>query len=84
MRWLCLIDKTGSSFVETGENVAVEPQVFHLLLRLMENRDRVVTDEIIEKIGKSRIISDSAISSRIKSARRGVGEDGKLQSHPDR
>ena len=43
----------------------------------MENRDRVVTDEIIEKIGKSRIISDSAISSRI--SRRGE-ESAKMAS----
>jgi DNA-binding response OmpR family regulator len=63
------------------ENVAVEPQVFDALRLLMEIRDRIVTRaEIIEKIWKRRIVSDSAISSRIKSARSAVGDDGKLQS----
>ena len=34
-----------------GEPIAVEPQVFDLLIFLVENRDRVVTkDDLIEKI----------------------------------
>src|SRR5712671_5790768 len=75
-----LIDKDRFEIRRDGENVAVEPQVFDLLLLLLENRDRIVTrDEIIEKIWKGRFISDSAISSRIKSTRSAVGDDGKLQ-----
>ena len=53
-----------------GVVVAVEPQVFALIRLLVENRDRVVTkDEIVEKVWNGRIVSDSAISSRVKSAR---------------
>lgn len=64
-----------------GECVSVEPQVFDLLLQLIENRDRIVTrDEIIEKIWKGRIVSDAAVSSRIKAARQAVGDNGKAQS----
>ena len=63
-----------------GEVVAVEPQVFALLLLLVESRERMVSrDEIIEKVWDGRIVSDSAIDSRIKSARRALGDDGKTQ-----
>lgn len=60
--------------------VALEPQVFSLLLLLVENRDRMVSkDEIIEKVWDGRIVSESAVTSRIKSARRALGDDGKSQ-----
>ncbi|WP_299654248.1 winged helix-turn-helix domain-containing protein [uncultured Tateyamaria sp.] len=54
-----------------------EPQVFALLRHLIENRDRVVSrDEIFEVIWKDRIVSDAALSSRIKAARAAIGDDG--------
>lgn len=64
-----------------GQAVPAEPQVFALLRLLVENRARVVTkDEIVEKIWNGRIVSDSAISSRVKSARRLIGDDGRAQA----
>lgn len=63
-----------------GAPVAVEPQVFALLRLLIENRDRMVSkEEIIEKVWNGRNISDAAIASRIKSARRAIGDDGRAQ-----
>ncbi len=63
-----------------GGVIAVEPQVFALLVYLVEERDRVVSkDEIVEKIWDGRIVSDSAVSSRIKSARQALGDDGVSQ-----
>ncbi len=63
-----------------GEALAIEPQVFALLLLLIENRERMVSkDEVIEKIWAGRIVSDSAIASRIKSARRVLGDSGAEQ-----
>jgi TolB-like protein len=60
-----------------GRVCSVEPQVFALLVLLVENRDRLVTkDEIIEKVWDGRIVSDAAIASRIKSARKALGDDG--------
>ena len=65
-----------------GEGVAVEPQVFALILLLVENRERLVSkDEIIEKVWDGRIVSDSAVASRIKSARQALGDDGKTQKY---
>lgn len=63
-----------------GEASRLEPQVFALLSLLIENRDRVVSkDEIIEKIWEGRVVSDAALSSRIKSARQALGDDGQAQ-----
>ncbi|HLZ79549.1 MAG TPA: winged helix-turn-helix domain-containing protein [Sphingomonas sp.] len=63
-----------------GSAVAVEPQVLSILLLLVDHRDRLVTkDEIIETIWKGRIVSDSAIASRIKSARHALLDDGHQQ-----
>ncbi len=64
-----------------GEPRAVEPQVFALLAYLAEHRDRLVSrDELFEKLWEGRVVSDSALASRIKSARQAVGDDGKSQS----
>jgi len=58
-----------------GERVALEPQEFALLLLLVENRERVLSrDEIIEKVWDGRVVSDSAMSSRIKTLRRASGK----------
>ncbi|MDI1253062.1 winged helix-turn-helix domain-containing protein [Thermomonas sp.] len=58
----------------------VEPQVFSLLALLVGNRERVVSrDEIIENVWDGRVVSDSAIDSRIKSARQALGDDGTTQ-----
>ena len=64
-----------------GVVLAIEPQVFSLLRLLIENRSRVVTrDELIEKVWNGRIVSESAISSRVKSARQSIGDDGRAQA----
>jgi TolB-like protein len=57
-----------------------EPQVLSLLFLLVENRDRLVSkDELLATVWDGRIVSDSAISSRIKSARQLLGDDGEAQ-----
>ncbi len=74
------IDTDAYEVRRDGSPVAVEPQVFDLLVLLVQNPDRIVTrDEIIERVWKGRIVSDTAISSRIKAARRAIGDDGKAQ-----
>ena len=64
-----------------GEPVAVEPQVFDVLAYLVERRDRVVTkEEMLDNIWGDRFVSESALTSRLKSARRAVGDDGRAQA----
>ena len=75
-----LIDPETYEIREDGRPVPVEPQVFDLLIMLIENRQRTVSkDEIIEQVWKGRIISDATLSSRIKSARQALGDDGSAQ-----
>ncbi|HZP70737.1 MAG TPA: winged helix-turn-helix domain-containing tetratricopeptide repeat protein [Pseudolabrys sp.] len=60
-----------------SEPIAVEPQVFDLLVYLVENRDRVVSkDDLIGSIWGGRAVSDSTLTSRINAARKAVGDSG--------
>jgi TolB-like protein len=62
------------------EIVHVEPQVFDVLIYLIENRDRVVTkDEIFAAVWRRRIVSETTLSSRINAARRAIGDNGENQ-----
>lgn len=61
---------------------ALEPQVFDLIALLVENRERMVSkEEIVEKVWDGRAVSDATLSSRIKSARQALGDDGKSQDY---
>jgi DNA-binding winged helix-turn-helix (wHTH) protein len=63
-----------------GSAVPVEPQVFDVLAYLAAHGDRVVSkEELLDNIWGDRFVSESALTSRIKSARRAVGDDGHAQ-----
>ncbi len=60
--------------------IAIEPQVFDLLLYLVQNRERVVSkDDLIATIWRGRIVSDSTLTSRINAVRKAVGDNGEDQ-----
>jgi TolB-like protein len=60
--------------------IAVEPQVFDLLVYLVQNRERVVSkDDLIATVWRNRIVSDSTLTSRINAARKAVGDSGDEQ-----
>lgn len=66
--------------LEDGVAVRVEPQVFDVLAYLVENRDRVVSkEELLDEVWGDRFVSESALTTRIKMARRAVGDDGRAQ-----
>ncbi|WDI32269.1 winged helix-turn-helix domain-containing protein [Hyphococcus flavus] len=74
------LDARAVELRKNGSAAPVEPQVFALLALLAENHDRMVSkDEIIEKIWDGRIVSEAALTSRVKSARAALGDDGKAQ-----
>ena len=74
------LDTTTVELRQDGQDIAVQPQVFDLLFLLVENHGRMVTrDEIVEKIWHGRAISETAISSRVKTLRQALGDDGAEQ-----
>ncbi len=75
------LDLSRAELRDSGEPRSVEPQVFALIAYLAEHRDRLVSrDELFEKLWENRVVSDSALSSRIKSARQALGDDGRAQA----
>jgi TolB-like protein/Tfp pilus assembly protein PilF len=65
-----------------GEAVAIEPQVFDLLVYLLRNCDHVVSkDDLIAAIWGGRIVSESTLTSRINAARKAIGDNGEEQRH---
>jgi len=60
--------------------IELEPQVFDLLAYLIRNRERVVSKEdLIASVWRGRIVSESAMSSRINLARCAIGDSGDQQ-----
>ena len=74
------LDTDDYSLTRNGINHAIEPQVFNLLIYLIDNRNRVVTrEELLDQLWHGRIVTDSAINARLKAARKAVGDTGKQQ-----
>ena len=75
------IDAARQELRQAGAPVHIEPQVFDLLVYLVQHRDRIVSkDELIETIWHGRVISEAALSSRISAARRALGDNGNDQT----
>jgi TolB-like protein len=76
-----VLDSEGRELRRGGEPIEIEPQVFDLLLYLVQNRDRVVTkDDLINAIWAGRVISESTLTSRVNAARRALGDSGEEQA----
>jgi DNA-binding winged helix-turn-helix (wHTH) protein len=75
------LDPARRELTRAGAFQALQPQVLDLLLDLIEHRERVVSrDELIERIWHGRIVADATLSSRIKSARQAIGDNGRDQA----
>jgi TolB-like protein len=76
----CTIDIERRELRRGTELVDLEPQVFDLLAHLLRHRERVVDkDDLLRVIWRGRIVSDSAVTTRINAVRRAIGDDGKAQ-----
>jgi adenylate cyclase len=63
-----------------AEQIALEPQVFDLLVYLVRNRDRVVSkDDLLAAVWGRGIVSESTLTSRISAVRKAVGDSGEAQ-----
>jgi DNA-binding winged helix-turn-helix (wHTH) protein/alpha-beta hydrolase superfamily lysophospholipase len=65
---------------QAGAPCALEPQVFELLRYLVEHHDRLVSkDELLDHIWPERFITEAALNSRLMSARKIIGDNGREQ-----
>lgn len=74
---------TGRFELRRGDEVIrVEPQVFDVLTQLIVNHERVVTKvELFDTVWGGRFVGEAALTSRIKAARRALGDDGESQRY---
>ncbi len=62
--------------------IRVEPQVFDVLTQLVRNSHRFVTkEELFDSVWGGRFVGEAALTSRIKAARRALGDDGESQRY---
>jgi len=75
-----MLDTARRELRRGSEPIAVEPQVFDLLIYLVQNRDRVVSkSDLIGSVWEGRIVSESTLTSRINAARKAIGDSGEEQ-----
>ena len=75
-----LFDSECLELWQNQEPVHAEPQILELLALLLKNYDQTVSkEEINEQVWRGRIVSEAALSSRIKSLRQLLQDDGKNQ-----
>jgi DNA-binding winged helix-turn-helix (wHTH) protein len=76
----CRLDLDARELRVDGAPVHLEPQVFDVLAYLVVNRDRLVPKtELLDAVWGSQFVSETALTSRIKSARGAIGDDGSAQ-----
>jgi len=76
----CELDTMRFELRRGGTAQKIEPQVFEILRFLVERPGQFVGKEELHKaIWQNRVVSDAAVSSRIKAARYAIGDDGTVQ-----
>ncbi len=74
------LDVGRRELTRAGDQIPVGPQVFDLLVYLVENRARVVSkDDLLEAAWNRRIVSESTLTSHINAVRTAVGDSGEKQ-----
>jgi DNA-binding winged helix-turn-helix (wHTH) protein len=75
-----ILDTDRRELRRDSDLIAVEPQVFDILEYLVRHRGRVVSrDDLIASVWGGRIVSESALSTRINAVRSAIGDDGESQ-----
>lgn len=74
------IDTDSYLMFSNGDELPVEPQVFNLIIYLIQNKDHVVSrEQLLNHVWKGRVVSDTSINNNIKTARKVLGDDGTKQ-----
>jgi TolB-like protein len=76
----CVLDAERRELTRASEVIATGPQVFDLLLYLIQNRERVVSkDDVLDSVWSGRTVSESTLTSHINAARKALGDSGEQQ-----
>ncbi len=74
------LDTERRELLRDGTAIPVQPQVFDLLVYLVQNRERVVSKEdLIGLVWAGRTVSGSTFTSRVNAARTAIGDSGRDQ-----
>lgn len=74
------LDTEKFSVLASGKEISVEPQVFNLILFLIENSNKIVSrEELLDHVWQGRVVSDTSINNNIKTARKVLGDNGSSQ-----
>jgi TolB-like protein len=76
----CVLDRDRRELTRGAETVVIGPQVFDLLIYLVENRNRVASkDDLLDAVWGGRVVSESTITSHINAVRKAIGDNGEEQ-----
>ena len=76
------ISEGSHELLHNGEPEKVEPLIFKLLLFMFKNPNKALSrEELIDNVWDSRVISDSALSATICTARHAIGDTGRRQKY---
>jgi DNA-binding winged helix-turn-helix (wHTH) protein len=76
----CVLDTDRRELRREAHLVPLEPQVFDLLEYFVHNRVHVVSkDDLLAGIWGGRIVSESALTTRLNAAPRAIGDNGEAQ-----
>lgn len=77
----CVLDTTQFALFRDGVKADVDPQVLRLFEYLIVHRDRVVPrGDLFDEVFSGRIVTDNALSVRVRAARVAVGDSASEQS----
>ena len=75
-----LLDLDRRELSRGSRAIAIGPQVFDLLVHLVQNREHVVSkDNLLDAVWHGRIVSESTLTSHINAVRRAIGDNGEEQ-----
>jgi TolB-like protein/tetratricopeptide (TPR) repeat protein len=76
----CVLDPERRELSRRSKAIAIGPQVFDLLVYLVQNREQVVSkDQLLDAVWAGRIVSESTLTSHINAVRKAIGDSGEEQ-----
>ena len=75
-----VLDLDRRELTRGSKAIAIGPQVFDLLVYLIQNREHVVSkDNLLDVVWSGRIVSESTLTSHINAVRKAIGDNGEEQ-----